>query len=59
MTNQNGGWLIESNSNGLVIGNKTNDQSKAEIFVSNDETVTANKLNTSTLFVGGAKIWVE
>lgn len=69
MPNQNGGWLIESNSNGLVIGNQTNDPSKAAISVSNDETVTANKLNTSTLnassvntstlFVGGAKIWVE
>ena len=62
--NQNGGWLIESNNNGLVIGNQTNEPAKAAIFISSDETVTANKLKsstltTSTLFVGGAQIWVE
>ena len=62
--NQNDGWLIESNNNGLVIGNQTNEPAKAAIFISSDETVTANKLKsstltTSTLFVGGAQIWVE
>ena len=62
--NQNDGWLIESNNNGLVIGNQTNEPAKAAIFISKDQKVTTTNLNTTNLnttklSINGIEIWVE